>query len=316
MDYNDIGMHIVKKRKLFILFFLVMFVCSAFGQEKKTFSLGLLTEANANTRHGYGLAGGLMGTYSFTDYFAMGIKADYGTDFYDVSSAEALGYGRIYFNPSSRFPIFLQLGAGAVFLFEDNRMTPSVLGDGSLGIRFSINNFYTEQYIRFGWPTGFGFGLSVGYKFGKKPVQAPPITTVNEPEEYSSLELPDPAPLEAYVIIFPSNAASFDATVPGALSVIENNIYVLMNLANFMRTYPEFILYINGHANPVEKTAEEEAGSLIPLSQQRAEYVRNRLINYGVSPDRLHAFGAGSQGTETDNAARNRRVEFRFELIQ
>jgi hypothetical protein len=245
----------------------------------------------------------------------MGIKADYGTDFYDVSAAEALGYGRIYFNPSSRFPIFMQLGAGAVFLFEDKRMTPSVLGDGSFGIRFPINNFYTEQYIRFGWPTGFGFGLSVGYKFGKKPVQTPPIITVNEPEEYSPLELPDPAPLEAYVIIFPANAASFDATVPGALSVIENNIYVLMNLANFMRTYPEFTLFINGYANPVEKTEEEE-GRLLPLSQRRAEYVRNRLINYGVSPDRLYAFGSGGQGTEPGNAAGNRRVEFRFELMQ
>jgi hypothetical protein len=175
----------------FAVILLIGLAFSVFAQEKNTISAGVLVEANANTRHGYGLAGGIIGDYGFTDWFAAGVKLDYGTDFYDVSSFEALAFGRFYLQPSFMpFPLFAQVGAGFISLYEDDRSVASVLADGSLGIRFPIKNFYTEQYVRFGWPTGFGFGLAIGYRFNRK---APPPLETPPPEPVQMARLPPEA---------------------------------------------------------------------------------------------------------------------------
>ncbi|MDR2663489.1 MAG: hypothetical protein LBC31_10885 [Treponema sp.] len=310
-------------RKSLIILLALGLVSFAAGQEKKTLSAGLLVEANANTRHGYGLAGGLIGDYGITDALAAGIKLDYGSDFYDVSSFEVLGFGRYYFLKTPLpFPLFVQAGAGLITLFEGDRRVSSVLADGSLGIRFPIKKFYTEQYLRFGWPTGFGFGLVIGYRFDLKKPQPPyvppeePAAQEPPPEDREPVEEKEPEFLGTITnleVIFPPNRADFDSPGPEYQALREHNFYVLDSLARFLKDNPGYTLYIAGRANPVTRTDTEESGILRPLSLRRAEYVRDGLIELGVEGERLVTLGEGGAGALEDNAARNRRVTFRAE---
>ncbi|MCI1209651.1 MAG: OmpA family protein, partial [Treponema sp.] len=80
---------------------------------------------------------------------------------------------------------------------------------------------------------------------------------------------------------------------------------------------------IVGHANRTTDNEEEETvenqrlwgPALIPLSQNRADYVRDCLVNHGVSFGRLTTKGMGgtqpvADWKDKDNNWKNRRVEF------
>ncbi|MDR1899864.1 MAG: OmpA family protein [Treponema sp.] len=314
--------------KRIILLALVLFSLTVpvFSQQKNSLSLGIFPEANANTRKGYGLAGGLIADYGITGRIAAGLKADFGSDFYDVTSLEALAFGRYYFlGDPLPFPLFVQAGAGVVMLLEEDRSVLSVLGDGAVGIRFPIKNFYTEQYVRFGWPHGFGFGLVIGYRFGKKPAPpkapetGPEVTMPEEPAE----TVPEAAPPEAVheeeavpeglEIIFRSNVPDFHDDRAEWEPIFKHNMYVLYTVADFLKAHPEYTVHITGHANPVLGTEEENSGKLIPLSVERAEFVRNELVHLGIDAARLSVSGAGGAEARQEDPQRNRRAEFRFE---
>jgi outer membrane protein OmpA-like peptidoglycan-associated protein len=327
-------------KRAFFVFFLALIALSVSGQEKKTISAGVLVEANANTRHGYGLAGGLIGEYGITDNFALGIKGDFGTDFYDVSSVEALGFGRYYFlNSPISFPLFLQAGAGLSMLFEGDKQVSTVLGEGGIGIRFPIKKFYTEQYLRFGWPFGFGFGMVIGYRFDLKSSkvdvreqrpedgQSIPDPVLPEPVLYEIAEEPAETPAEepeppelaslgSMAIIFSADMANFESLLEAQLKTFEDNTKVLNAVASFLKAHAGYSLTITGYANPVEKTDTEEEESLMPLSLQRAEYVKARLVDLGITPGRISAIGAGGRGADPRNAVRNRRADFSFERTE
>ena len=86
---------------------------------------------------------------------------------------------------------------------------------------------------------------------------------------------------------------------------------LLQRLARFINTHPEIVkVSIEGHADDVGGAAYNKR-----LSQERANSVRNMLVHFGVSPDRLTAIGWGQErpiDLGHDEAARqkNRRVEF------
>ncbi|MDR1507510.1 MAG: hypothetical protein LBI67_10460 [Treponema sp.] len=315
--------------------YLVCFLCavSALSQEKKTISTGVLVEANANTRHGYGLAGGLTADFGITDNIAAGAKLDFGSDFYDVSSFEALAFGRWYFLKSP-FPFFAQAGAGLITLFEEDRSASSVLVDGSVGFRVPLKRFYTEQYVRFGWPTGFGFGLVAGYRFDLKkpqpagkdtalpvevfvPVEqiAEPVTVEEEPaavEEKPAVAENPPSGLEKLsAVFFSSNLPHFDGPdMPPEIA--ENNIRTINAAAEFLVLNPDYTVLIVGYANPVKRTALEESQELIPLSRARAEFIRDELVKRGVDPPRITIQAAGGQGADYGNWEANRRALLYF----
>jgi outer membrane protein OmpA-like peptidoglycan-associated protein len=296
-------------KTIFLFSCLFLAALTAFGQEKKSFSLGLLGEANANTRHGYGLAGGLQGEFSVTDNLAFGIKGDYGTDFYDVSSTEAMAYGRWYFrNMPFGFPLFVQAGGGLVVLFEEDRHVFSGIGDAAFGIRFPIKKFYTEQYVRGGWPHGFGFGFVVGYRFGvKTPPPEPPPPPAPIQEEEADEDTP-----EDLEVRFFGNSANFEVLGPRGVEMLTDNIIVLNTVATFMLENPQYRMIIVGHANPVEGTEQEEWTRLIPLSQRRADFVKNELLMLGVENSRILTYGAGGRDA-SGSPTSNRSVTFRFE---
>jgi outer membrane protein OmpA-like peptidoglycan-associated protein len=334
------------KKTLLPVLILFLVTLSAFPQQKHSFSLGLFPEANANTRRGYGLAGGLAADYGITGRIAAGLKADFGSDFYDVSSFEAQAFGRYYFfDAPPSFSLFAQAGAGLVMLFEGDRMVPSVLGDGALGVRFPVKNFYAEPYIRFGWPAGFGFGLAAGYRFGPKPppasIPAPPASIPAPPEPVPAPPppapppepaappepAPEPAPpLQAPLpeeapaavpqgleLFFPPNAARFTEGEPAWLPLYNHNMAVLAAAAGFLRDHAEYAVHITGHANPVTGTEEEAAGLLVPMSVERAAFARDELVRFGIDAGRISVSGAGGAEAGTEDPQKNRRVEFRFE---
>jgi hypothetical protein len=313
-------------KKSVLIFFLLFLALCLSAQEKGTISLGILGEANANTRHGYGLAGGLFADYGITDHIAAGLKADYGTDFYDVSSLEGLAYGRYYFlDTFIPFPFFVQLGGGMIILLEKEKKVTSFLVDGSIGIRFPIKKFYTEQYLRFGWPTGFGFGIVLGYRFGAKdkalplpppppaisppPPPPPPPPPVVKEEEPIIPEVPD--------LVFRANNADFagrDTDTERGLDpqTIEANNRVLDIVSSFLKAHNTYNVLIEGYANPILGTGEEEAQRLLPISRARAEFARNELVRRGVDPEKIGINGEGGLGADPENPQRNRRVRFRI----
>jgi outer membrane protein OmpA-like peptidoglycan-associated protein len=309
---------------------------SVFSQDKGTGSLGVLGEVNTNTRKGPSFAGGLSADYSFTSRFAAGLRADYGTDFHDVSAFEASVFGRYYF--FTRPYIFVQLGAGYVRLFEDDRYANTVLADGSAGLRFPIRRFYAETYLRFGWPVGFGGGLVLGYRFVPKVPAPPPEEAPEMPPETPDLvpELPEAPPELSEVPDFPKEFFGDDfietpdhnllyipeiffrgyavdfAGEEQDTAAMEHNRQVLENVSGFLTSHPDYTLLIVGYANPVLGTREEEETRLIPLSRSRAEFIKNELVRLGIDEFRISTFGSGGQGADVRDIQRNRRVQFHF----
>jgi outer membrane protein OmpA-like peptidoglycan-associated protein len=110
--------------------------------------------------------------------------------------------------------------------------------------------------------------------------------------------------------------ANFESLLEAQLKTFEDNTRVLNAVASFLKARADYSLTITGHANPVENTGTEEEESLMPLSLQRAEYVKARLVDLGIAPGRISAIGTGGRGADPRNAVRNRRADFSFERTE
>lgn len=130
-------------------------------------------------------------------------------------------------------------------------------------------------------------------------------------------------------IIFRADKADFvgkdkDAVHGLSNDVITNNERVLQRVADILNKFKEYNVVIEGHANNLSNTEEEETATvlngkpnipLVPLSKDRAEYVKSRLVKYGVSESRLTTDGKGGRypvapSTDRNVSWKNRRVEF------
>jgi flagellar hook assembly protein FlgD/flagellar motor protein MotB len=113
-------------------------------------------------------------------------------------------------------------------------------------------------------------------------------------------------------IIFRENAADFNS-LPAA--TVDNNIRVLRRIAEILNKFRDYKVQVEGHANPVLRTRNEETNELQPLSESRARAVVNMLAEFGVARSRLSAIGMGGtrpvvKYEDRDNWWKNRRVEF------
>ena len=113
-------------------------------------------------------------------------------------------------------------------------------------------------------------------------------------------------------IIFRENEADFLGL---SQETVDNNLRVLRRIAQILNKFKDYKVKVEGHANPVLRTAAEERNELQPLSQKRAKAVLDKLVEFGVDAPRLSALGMG--GTRPvvrweDRADwwKNRRVEF------
>jgi outer membrane protein OmpA-like peptidoglycan-associated protein len=114
---------------------------------------------------------------------------------------------------------------------------------------------------------------------------------------------------EPLYIVFSANSAELKEV--GSEVAIRNS-QVFIKVAQLLLENADYRILIDGHANPVEKTRQEETGSLRPLSVRRAEATANFLITYyGVDRSRLVLTGAGGGYPFGDtDPALNRRVSF------
>ena len=133
-------------------------------------------------------------------------------------------------------------------------------------------------------------------------------------------------------IIFRSDKADFvgkDVDPNNGLpqDKIDNNIRVLKRIAEILNKFQDYKVTIEGHANNISGTEEEETSTivngqknipLVPLSLERAEFVKQTLIKNGVSASRLSTVGQGGRipvvkRADRENWWKNRRVEFILE---
>ena len=113
-------------------------------------------------------------------------------------------------------------------------------------------------------------------------------------------------------IVFRANYADFDGIPTDRL---DNNFRVLRRIAEILNRFRDYKVQIEGHANPVLRTAAEERNELQPLSEARARMVLNQLVTFGVARSRLSSVGMGGTRPlvpfeDRDNTWKNRRVEF------
>jgi len=113
-------------------------------------------------------------------------------------------------------------------------------------------------------------------------------------------------------IIFRENGDDFAGL---AQETVDNNIRVLKRIAQILNKFKDYKVKVEGHANPVTRTAAEERSELQPLSEKRARAVRAKLIEFGVDSGRLSALGMGGtrpvvKWEDRENWWKNRRVEF------
>ena len=117
-------------------------------------------------------------------------------------------------------------------------------------------------------------------------------------------------------IVFGSNSSGFTGISDETL---RSNDFILRRIAQVLNKFNAYKVTVEGHAN---LTAETEAGRLLehvrelrPLSEQRAKFVVDYLVNLGVDRSRLSAVGIGgarpvAKYEDRANWWKNRRVEF------
>ena len=135
----------------------------------------------------------------------------------------------------------------------------------------------------------------------------------NEAETFNGFEDEDGCPDKKPEIVFEEKAAIILDGInfaSGSSELTESSKEVLGKVVRTLEDYPEMKLDINGYT--------DNTGSLafnMKISKQRAESVKNYLINQGVEAERLTSNGFGPDSPIDSNStkegrAKNRRIEF------
>lgn len=147
------------------------------------------------------------------------------------------------------------------------------------------------------------------------------------PVDVLVIRVGDKLKIQVPSIIFRSDEADFvgkDVDPKNGLDKdkIDNNNRVLKRIAEILNKFKDYNVTIEGHANNVSGTEEEETidtlmygKALVPLSEARANYVKDVLVGFGVDVSRLTTVGVGGRQPvaareDKDNWWKNRRVEF------
>ncbi len=114
-------------------------------------------------------------------------------------------------------------------------------------------------------------------------------------------------------IVFEPNSPRI--VVGGTTEVGIRNQNILNRLVEVFSKYPQYRITIEGHANNVTGTEREEVQELLPLSEGRAQAVKDQMVSLGMDPDRIDIVGRGGRSplvpfSDEENRWKNRRVEF------
>ena len=125
-------------------------------------------------------------------------------------------------------------------------------------------------------------------------------------------------------IIFEPDSSNFqNANSKLDAAQVQKNIEILNRIAEILKKFPDYKITIQGHANRISDNLDEETvdnmrewgRALGPLSQERADAIRDYLVKKGVSRSSITTEGMGGtkpvvNPKDTDNNWKNRRVEF------
>ncbi|MFS4460659.1 OmpA family protein [Bdellovibrio sp. HCB2-146] len=139
---------------------------------------------------------------------------------------------------------------------------------------------------------GAGLGGAVGHRMDKQAKELERIAETKRTEQGLITKLKSD-------ILFDTGKADLK---PAAKANINE-------LAAIMKKYPENVLTIKGYT---DSSGSDKVN--MPLSERRAQAVRNQLVTAGIPANTVTSLGMGSAnpldaGTSKDSLAKNRRVE-------
>lgn len=114
-------------------------------------------------------------------------------------------------------------------------------------------------------------------------------------------------------IYFDANAASFNKLTD--IQSLANKETLDTIAKQVLELSTDIHIEVQGYANNVSNTEEENINELIPLSQDRADAIKAELIKRGLKEENLTAIGKGGENPlakweDKDHWWKNRRVEF------
>ena len=114
------------------------------------------------------------------------------------------------------------------------------------------------------------------------------------------------------ILFFSKNGAVFSGL---SREQIRQNEKTIDKAVELIKEHPECKVIIEGYANNISGTEEEDRTACKPLSLWRAEYIKKELIKRGIAADKIETVGKGGANplasrSDRDNWWKNRRVEF------
>jgi len=237
--------------------------------------------------------------------------------------------------------IFIQGGLGLLTsyrgqdsVFDDvTRTRGSILLDAAAGLTIPLTSgWHIEPLIRTGYPHIYGISLTIGYKFPlhqRTVIKTeyiteyvtiyPPVretdTQVSDMQitdtQVSDTRVSDRQIMISYIeyILFGPDEGIYNAGLD--FDAQQLNEMVLEYTADFLNKNPDFLVRIEGHANPITINPSE-IDELFILSSTRANEVADQLKSLGVNNEQIAIRASGGTRVMTGEffiRNRNRRVE-------
>ena len=208
--------------------------------------------------------------------------------------------------------IFVQGGIGLLAAYRGADVTNtrgSVLADVTAGITIPLSDrWYIEPSVRGGYPFIAGASLTAGIRFPlRQQVRTEFVEVIRSPPPVEIVRTITIALVE-YILFGPDIHAfnvGVDADARGLNELVVNVV------ANTLRENPDFLVRVEGHANPVDHD-EAEIEVLYALSLARANEVAGLLRARGVNDEQIVIAASGGNrvlASDHDHWNINRRVE-------
>jgi OOP family OmpA-OmpF porin len=133
----------------------------------------------------------------------------------------------------------------------------------------------------------------------------------NEPETYNGYKDDDGCPDEKPIELAQTMVLEGINFRPGSAQLLDESFPVLDKVFNSLEAFPKIKVEITGHT---DNTGDPRANLI--LSTERAQAVKDYLVNRGISPTRLTSKGMGegqpiASNKTPEGKAKNRRIEFK-----
>jgi len=211
-------------------------------------------------------------------------------------------------------PVFIQGGAGFLgalkgpykhYDIRDSRS--SLLGDITAGVTIPVNSrWFIEPSFRVGYPFISGFSITAGYKFpipkGTEHIEV--IREISASEVIRRIMIS-----QVEYIIFGPDISRFNVGIDADARSL--NEMVINHIVQVLRENPNYLIRIEGHANPVTHE-QSEIEELTALSAARANEVARILRSRGIRNEQMVVVVHGGTrvlATDHDHWNMNRRVE-------